>query len=198
MTAPATILHFERAAPSYARLRRTWPLALLQDDEERAVHSLATVPAGAHVLDAGCGAGQTMTWLQSRGVAPIGVDRARAMAHECRCRGFAVSVQDMEALAFATAFDWVLCIGALEFTTHPLAALRSFAASLRPRGKLVLLFPRRNGLGLLYALYHRQHGTPIHLFSRTGMHRLLSEAGFQPEAWRHSPLAIICRAQRLP
>lgn len=196
MTTAATIAHFERRAASYTRLRRRWPLGRLQDEEARAVRALAVIPSGASVLDAGCGAGQTLAWLQSCGVAAVGVDRARAMAMQCRRRGFAVAVQDMETLAFGPSFDWVLCIGALEFTAHPLHALRNFAASLRDGGQLVLLFPRRNWLGALYALYHRRHRTRIHLFSRTEMHGLLRAAGFAPCAWLDTPLSSVCRAQR--
>lgn len=195
MTAPATVEHFERLAPAYSRLRRTWPLALLQDEEERAVRALATIPANARVLDAGCGAGQTMAWLVARGVNPIGVDRARAMAIECRRNGFSVSVQDMQAPAFGPHFDWVLCIGSLEFTTDPLLALRGFAACLKPDGQLVLLFPRRNWLGAIYALYHRRHGVHIHRFTRAEMEHLLHRVGLHAHAWQQAPMALVCRAQ---
>jgi SAM-dependent methyltransferase len=174
--------HFQRVAPFYAEMRRRWPLEVLRRQEERAVRRLVRVRPGDLVLDAGCGAGETMGWLRACGARTIGIDRVFAMAARCRAEGFTVSVQDLERPAIRARFDWVLCIGALEFTGDPGVAIRNLAGCLRPAGRLALLFPRRNAPGALYRLYHRAHGVPIHLFSVDDVRQHLRAAGLSAGA----------------
>jgi SAM-dependent methyltransferase len=160
------------------------------------VAELATVEPGALVLDAGCGDGEILAWLAARDARSVGVDFVEAMARHSRGRGFDVSVQDMERLGLKPVFDWVLCIGSLEFTREPERAVANFADLLRPGGRLVLLFPRRGWLGRVYAAYHRAHGVPIWLFGRDEMGAMLRRHGLEPEAWRDAMVASVCRARK--
>lgn len=190
--------HFERAAAGYARFRNVGPLGLLRREEQRALKELADVQPGDRVLDAGCGDGETMTWLRSRGALPFGVDLTLSMATACRQRGFLVSVQDMEQLGVRPAFDWALCIGSLEFTVQPGKALAELCASLRAEGRLVLLFPRRTWLGRLYALYHRAHGVSIKLFTHADISAHFRAAGLtEPSQWSDCALSTVCVAERV-
>ena len=47
----------------------------------------AAVPAGAAVLDAGCGAGQTVAWLMQQGFAAAGIDKEPANLTAQICQG---------------------------------------------------------------------------------------------------------------
>jgi SAM-dependent methyltransferase len=188
--------HFERAGPSYTRRRHTWPLGALRAGEQRAVQALARVEPGAAVLDVGCGDGEILAWLGAVGARAVGIDAARSMARRCARRGLRVCVQDMEHLGFRGGFDWVFCIGSLEFVPHPQVALQGFADSLRAGGRLALLFPRRNWLGVLYAAYHRSHGVRIHRFSQRQMATLLAAAGLEPRCWERCALSTACVAER--
>ncbi|HUI28449.1 MAG TPA: class I SAM-dependent methyltransferase, partial [Candidatus Kryptonia bacterium] len=174
MATAAAIRHFERVAASYTRLRDRWPLGALRRQEAQALATLTHIEPGARVLDAGCGDGTTLAHLADDGVRGVGIDITRPMAAQCRRRGFPVCVQDIEQLGFRAAFDWVLCIGSLEFTAEPFKAIRSLAGCLRPSGRLVLLFPRRNLLGHVYAAYHRAHGVRAWRFSRAEVAALLA------------------------
>lgn len=186
--------HFEGVAGTYTELRGSWLNGVLRRQEQRAVRALAAIEPGAVVLDAGCGDGETLAWLGGLGARAFGFDLVEPMAAHCRRRGLEVCVQDMENPGFRPAFDWVLCIGSLEFTADPGRAIAGFASCLRRPGRLVLLFPRRGLLGRVYAAYHRSHGVDIWLFSRRDVERMLAAAGLRPSAWRDCALSSVVLA----
>jgi SAM-dependent methyltransferase len=97
------------------------------------------------VLDVGCGAGVFLGLLENAGIPARGVERNPAVAAYARGLGFDVTESD--ALAFlarnAGAFDGIYCS---HFVEHlPVDAverlLHLMAVALRPRGRLVLVFP---------------------------------------------------------
>ena len=193
----ATALHFDRRAEAYAAFRRRWPIGWLQQEEERALHRLAEVQPQQRVLDVGCGAGTTLAWLRERRARAVGVDLSRRMAEACRRAGHDVCVQDMQRLGLREAFDWVLCIGSLEFASDPEGALRGFAACFKPGGSLVLLFLWRGPLGSLYRLYHRVHGVRIRVFRSDEIAQVLAASGLgRPNATIDCRLSSLCRAAR--
>ena len=193
MVDPAVARHFSRAAAGYSRLRGAGPLRRMRSREHAAVQELADIAPGAVVLDAGCGDGVTLSWLRDRGARGLGIDLTMPMARLCASRGFLVIVQDLEQLGLRPIFDWVLCIGALEFVADPSRALKNLGACLAPHGTLVLLYPRKGPLGILYALYHRTHGARIHLFDDDDITALLSGAGLAPPIRRRDcTLSSVC------
>jgi len=193
MVDPAVARHFADTASRYSRLRGSGPLGWVRSREKTAVQELADVEPGTTVLDAGCGDGATLEWLRERGAHAIGIDLTWPMARICAAREFTVAVQDIEEIGLQPVFDWVLCIGSLEFVPNPALALKNLAACLSPTGTLVLLYPRRGPLGVLYALYHRTHGTNIHLFSTEDISTLFLGAGLQPpQSRRDCLLSSVC------
>jgi SAM-dependent methyltransferase len=197
MNGSAAVRHFEAAAAGYGRRRTAGLLGRLRAQETRAVQALAKVAPGDLVLDAGCGDGATLDWLTMAGCRAVGIDLALAMARASRRCGHRVAVQDLARPGLRGGFDRVLCVGALEFTDDPGAALAALAALLRPGGRLVLLYPERLPLGPLYALYHRRHGVAIRLFSRARAQALLRAAGLVgPVSHRRGWLSSACVAVR--
>jgi 2-polyprenyl-3-methyl-5-hydroxy-6-metoxy-1,4-benzoquinol methylase len=193
----AAATHFEAVAADYRTRRTTGLTGRLRRQETRAVRALATFAPGDLVLDAGCGDGATLDWLVAAGARAVGIDVALGMARACRTRGHRVAVSDLARPALRRRFDWVLCIGVLEFTADPAAAIAALAALLRPGGRLVLLYPRITPLGALYALYHCRHGVAIRLFSRADVAALLTAAGLTgPEQVRWGWLSSACVAAR--
>jgi 2-polyprenyl-3-methyl-5-hydroxy-6-metoxy-1,4-benzoquinol methylase len=190
---PAVTRHFADAASRYSRLRGSGPLGWVRSREQAAVRELVDIRKGATALDAGCGDGATLEWLRSRGAHAIGIDLTWPMTRICAMRGLEVAVQDMEEIGLKPVFDWVLCIGSLEFVPSPPRAIENLAACLSPTGTLVLLYPRKGPLGALYALYHRTHGTRIHLFDTDDITRLFSGAGLEPpQRRRDCLLSSVC------
>jgi len=193
MVDPAVTRHFSDTASRYSRLRGSGPLGWVRLREQKAFQELAEIAPGTTVLDAGCGDGTTLEWLRERGARAVGIDLTWPMARICAASGLAVAVQDMEEVGLRPIFDWVLCIGSLEFVPSPERALKNLAACLAPAGTLVLLYPRKGPLGTLYALYHRTHGTRIHLFNTGDVSLLFSSAGLEPpRSRRDCLLSSVC------
>lgn len=193
MANPAVARHFADSANRYSRLRGLGPLGWVRSREQTAVQELVDLEGGPTVLDAGCGDGVTLDWLRERGACAVGIDLTWPMARICASRGLSVAVQDIEDIGLMPVFDWVLCIGSLEFVPSPERALKNLAACLSPTGTLVLLYPRKGALGTLYALYHRTHGTRIHLFDTDDVVTLFSSAGLQPpQSRRDCLLSSVC------
>ena len=165
----------------------------MRSREQAAVQELADISPGSLVLDAGCGDGATLEWLRLRGALAVGIDLTLPMARLSAARGFPAAVQDLENLGLRPVFDRVLCIGVLEFVRNPSRAIRNLGACLAPAGKLVLLYPRKGPLGVLYALYHRTHGVRINLFDTNELVELLAGAGLAPPTeHRDCTLSSVC------
>lgn len=193
MVEPAVARHFSRSAARYSWLRGAGPLSRIRSREQAAIHELATIDAGSNVLDAGCGDGATLRWLRSQGARAVGIDLTLPMAKRCFAGGHEVIVQDVEQVGLRPIFDWVLCVGSLEFVPDPARALANLGSCLAPAGRLLLLYPRKGPWGSLYALYHRSHGVHIHLFGEADIDNLFEAAGLAPPlARRDCLLSSVC------
>ncbi|GAB7189920.1 class I SAM-dependent methyltransferase [Kineococcus sp. NUM-3379] len=107
---------------------------------------LARVPAGARVLDAGCGAGELARRLAGRGAAvdavdvePAVLERARALTPpSLPVRWVEGSVLDPDLPLEERGYDVVTAVASLHHL--PLVpALRRFADLLRPGGRLLVV-----------------------------------------------------------
>lgn len=131
LTYRRTQLDSETGAPiSRARLERCLgtPMASLR---------------GQVVLEAGCGAGRFTELLLDAGARVFACDLSRAVeANRENCGRFAqhfVCQSDILDLPAADgAFDLVLCLGVLQHTPDPEAAIRALAARVKPGGRLVI------------------------------------------------------------
>jgi ubiquinone/menaquinone biosynthesis C-methylase UbiE len=99
------------------------------------------MPAGARVLDAGCGSGRTLDELARYGsthgaeLNPLGLAVARRRGHD-------VEHAPVERLPFPDAsFDLVTCLDVIEHTDDDVAALRELRRVTRPGGQLVVSVP---------------------------------------------------------
>jgi SAM-dependent methyltransferase len=118
--------------------------------QRRALARRLRVPAGATVLDIGCGVGRWSRQLARTGTRVIGIDLAPAMVAEARRRAAAERVDDAVAfqvadvadLQLAQHFDWIVCVTVLQ---HILDAGRFQRAVVRmrdhlaPGGRLIVL-----------------------------------------------------------
>jgi SAM-dependent methyltransferase len=188
--------HYARAARRYSARRDRGPAGWVRRREQAAVFDVLSAGAGEWVLDVGCGDGAVAGGLVRRGVHTVSVDLALPMAILARRRGAHAVVADMAAPPVRRVFDWVACVGALEFAPRPDLVLGELARCLRPGGRLVLLFPRRNWLGWALRVYHAGRGLRIRLWSRRQLERWLAAAGFAPATgWRRCAAAWVCRTE---
>jgi SAM-dependent methyltransferase len=100
------------------------------------------IPAGALVLDAGCGSGRIFRYELAAGCRLVGVDVSAELRDNPNLddpvRG------DVQRLPFASAsFDAVLASHVMEHLPRPHEALVEIARVLKPGGRFLLLTPNR-------------------------------------------------------
>lgn len=80
----------------------------------------AVLPAGASVLDAGCGSGRDLLWLKNRGFQVTGFEKSAKMAALARKNADCPVIEgDFEVFDFsAFSFDAVIAVGSLVHTPH--------------------------------------------------------------------------------
>ncbi|MBN2430373.1 MAG: class I SAM-dependent methyltransferase [Acidobacteria bacterium] len=164
-----------RVKRSFARLL---PQAILDrlDRAEALIHQHVTsfaarIPAGAVVLDAGCGESRFRHLFPHLRL--VGYDRCIG---DARWDYAAVDVVgDLHQLPFASAcLDGVLCIVTLEHVPDPAAVLNELHRVLKPGASMCLVVP------LLWEVHQAPHD--YFRFTRHGMEHLVSRGGFAMES----------------
>lgn len=144
----------------YRRAQRVNDLVLAAR-RDRAVELLSrSLPAGARVMDAGCGAGLTALALVQRGFHVHGIDVSQRML-DCCAENFAehgipperyeLSRTDVVRGGFEPeTFDGIAALGFLQYQRDELEALRQLWRVLRPGGVLVVTGPTQRRLSELF------------------------------------------------
>jgi SAM-dependent methyltransferase len=114
------------------------------------------LPPGARVLDAGCGAGDSLEHMRGMGLAPLGIDRSPNQLARCRARPElpVLRGQAQQLPLCAECLDGILSECVLSLLPDPSQALGEWHRVLRPGGMLAL--------SDLYALDRRE---PTHDWS---------------------------------
>ena len=101
--------------------------------------------SGMHVLDAGCGSGEALSWLLGE-VSPsgrvVGIDLAAAHVAAARLRA-APEIQLHQANLFdhlfePASFDLIWCVNTINHLTDPVAGVVHLARLLRNRGRVAI------------------------------------------------------------
>jgi SAM-dependent methyltransferase len=141
------------------------------------------VPAGASVLDIGCGTGFTLEALAARfdawGLEPDAAVRARTRT-SVRDRVLPGDTRDRSALG-SRRFDVVMLLDVLEHVEDDRAELSSAAAALAPGGKLVITVPANPGLWS----DHDERNGHFRRYTDESLQSLLAEAGLTPSLLTH-------------
>jgi SAM-dependent methyltransferase len=133
--------------------------------------------ARRRILDAGCGTGNNLTHLATRGKA-VGIDVSEEALRFCRTRGVAVARAGLPDLPFPDAcFDWVTSFDVLyhRWVTDDRAAAQELARVIRPGGLLLVRVPA------LRALWgaHDEAVHSRHRYTRGEVVALLEGAGLE-------------------
>jgi SAM-dependent methyltransferase len=115
------------------------------EPEIRALIRSLELKPGMHILDAGCGTGEALSWLSSE-VAPsgsvVGIDLAAAHVAAAQTHA-SPSIQIRQADLFdvsmePASFDLVWCVNTINHLTKPVDGVRHLAKLLRRGGRLAL------------------------------------------------------------
>jgi SAM-dependent methyltransferase len=170
------------------------------------------LPAGARILDLGCGAGWTSQFLARAGYDVVGVDISEHMIDMARQRAERDGVQacfvvaDMEELDLDRHdFDGVLLFDSLHHCPDYPRVLERACGHLRPGGHLLLMEPSWLHLLSPHARKMARHYGVTELgFTRWGLRRTLWQAGFErvrfccdPGALCQGPLGFLLANFRL-
>jgi ubiquinone/menaquinone biosynthesis C-methylase UbiE len=115
--------------------------------------SEAKLPAGANVLEVGCGPGLLSVELAALGYRGVGLDVAPAMIERCKRQASELAIHswdytlgDAEALAVpSNSFDLVVAAGVIEYLPTDERMLREVWRVLKPDGLLMLNVTNRYG-----------------------------------------------------
>ena len=145
----------------------------------RAINDLK-LPINARILDAGCGTGGNLAWLEQTAPA-FGIDlSATALSHACAKTSAALVRADVSALPFGSGrFDVVVCLDVLyhDCVLDDEKALLELHRVLSPLGWLILRVPAHDWLRGT----HDVHVHTARRYSSTGLRQKLQQTGFTLE-----------------
>jgi SAM-dependent methyltransferase len=149
----------------------TWP-RLFEPIRDRL--DVTHPPAGARVLDFGCGRGKFLDVLSRCGWETFGIEPAMDVAFARHRR--------LDRIPSEPQFDLVIANHVLEHVTDPLTLMRQLAAATRPDGHLLVGVPRLDTLPI-----HRDRSyviSRVHVtaYTSASMLTLLGRAGWQAVA----------------
>jgi ubiquinone/menaquinone biosynthesis C-methylase UbiE len=126
------------------------------------------LPAGARVLDLGCGPGVMTRDLARLGYSGVGLDASPAMIENCTksaeaegiLHSWSYQLGDVESLPFPDkSFDGAICMGVIDYLSSDDKFLSEVARVLKPGGRFVLCFTNRFG-------YTVSLSTPLYLLKK--------------------------------
>ncbi len=152
------------------------------------------VPAGARVLDYGCGLAGYLCDFHDRGVSISGAEIAGYVVEACRNNGFDVhKVEDFSHIPFADGeFDVVYLMQVFEHLRDPHEFMKELARILKGGGMLYLAVP--NAASIWRKIFGDNWVSgwfaPFHLFhyNRDTLAKLAAQHGFDVvESWSSTP-----------
>ena len=130
-------------------------------------------PSHASVLDLGCGTGLSSKLFFEKGYSLTGVDISPEMLKLAQNYPYSELVcGDLEGSSWQTAekqFDFISCIGVMEFIKDPAAFLKNCQSRLRANGLIGITFPLN---------CYSEATIPVYAYQPEQALRLLQEQGF--------------------
>ena len=172
----------------HARIRNTRVINAIQRLE---------LPAGARLLDAGCGHGYVTFWLARQypqyritalEVDPKLVHDGLAIAKKLDLTNVSFIQGSATDLKDTQRFDLIFSIDVLEHIEDDTGTLRVFRKCLKPMGWLLLHLPRRHQEHWRFFSAFKDHTTPDHVrdeYTDSEIREKLTQTGFRVEYLRY-------------
>jgi len=168
--------YFNRVASKYQNRSLSGIWSFVRDLEAKAIMNSIEGFSGMTCLEFGCGAGYYTNRLVSLGAKIlVVVDISENMLKQLADPSIKKVRGDIQNVRFAMKFDRILCAGAIEFLENPDRFFVNMQAHLSPKGKAVLLFPRKGVCGFLYKFYHRCHKVRVKTFKLDKIEKSLND-----------------------
>lgn len=163
------------------------------------VVSFIDKPVG-DVLEIGCGAGGTLSYLKTNCLARhvVGIDIARSQVEIALQQGvdeaFVSNLDDLEDILHGRTFDAILMLDVLEHLVDPWSVLKRVSAFLKTGGRIYLSLPNVQSVRVLVPLFmgqwqYKELGildkTHLRFFTKRTAVELLVGAGFLLEGVHH-------------
>lgn len=155
-------------------------------EEQVATHFAPRLPAGAAILDVGCGNGAFLAAADRFGYDVQGLDISEAAAQMCRSRGLKATAGDFLTLEQPRRYDAVTMWDVIEHLPAPAAFVRRALDVLNPGGYLVIKTPMISDatfqvVSLVLRLAAGVLQTPAHIqfFTEESMARLARATGLE-------------------
>ena len=181
--------HTTKASSTYQLLDRLGITTMVRKFNLNQHRFIASqIPATGRVLEVGCGTGEILRLLKSRGAQVFGVEPHPDSANVARRHGIQVICDKAESLEnLGDVFDTVLFSFALEHTQDPLTALKLVRQVLTRTGKLFVFTHNFNCLSRLFfgeswSGWHLPYHT--YFFTKKTLHKMLTEAGYRIKSVR--------------
>jgi SAM-dependent methyltransferase len=146
---------------------------------ERDLALISRIPRRRAVVDVGCGNGSFVAACRERGIPALGVEAFAASAAVAGERGVPVLRAAGEELPIASAsLDVVRLKEVLEHVQRPLELATELRRVLRPGGVLLCYVPTQWSQLYPFPANFFDDYTHVRAFSRTGLGRVLIDAGF--------------------
>ena len=133
------------------------------------------------VLDVGCGNGGRLELLKKLGWTVKGIDFDRHAVEAAREKGLDADSGELKSMKYpADSFDAVIMSHVIEHVPQPRELLAECVRLLKPGGRLVMLTPNAESLGLdYYGRCWRGLEPPRHLqiFSQPALEQIVKQAG---------------------
>lgn len=137
---------------------------------------LKHIPAGASILDIGCGSGRDLLWLKNKGFQATGLERAPGLAElAAQHSGCPVIEGDFAEYDFSLLkVDALVLIGALVHVDHKNLAgtLTHICTALKQSGYVLLSLKEGEGI------HQHEDGRLFSLWSDRQLRRIFSDGGF--------------------
>ena len=178
--------YFDKVSANYNETVSKGILRIPRERERKAVLDFASLDLpGGTLIDVGCGAGFYSLCAKKAGMNVHSVDMSPGMVKRLEGLVDKAEVADVETIPTQQKYDRVICAGVLDFVLKPEAAFTNLCQLVSPKGRLIVLCPRKGPGGLFYRVEKFFFGIRINLYTKEWLSEIATQHGLTLSAHTH-------------